>query len=85
MAKIWKRKIAYFYGLCSIGEWDDCECMGWVDRWEHVSLPIFQCITIEKSQLEEDPSIISPHYDHVSYLVQPSSVLMGNIILILIK
>jgi len=67
--EIWMRKNSCFYGPCSSNEWDDCESTIRVDRWDRVSLPIVQCITMELSQLEEDQSSISSDYDNVSELV----------------
>ena len=60
------KKLSCFSGPCSIGEWDDCESTNRVYRWDHVSLPIGQRITMELSNLEEDQSSISTEYDHVS-------------------
>jgi hypothetical protein len=69
-----QQKLSCLCGPCSSNEWDDCESTKWVDKWDHVSLPIRQCITMEFAQLEEDQSKISSNYDHVLDLILPGSV-----------
>jgi hypothetical protein len=54
IVKIWMRTLSFLCGPCSSNEWDDCESKEWFDRWDCVSLPIGQHITMELSQLEED-------------------------------
>ena len=68
--KIWTRKLSCFCTPCSTNEWEDCESAKWVDGWVRVSLPINPCIRLELAQLEEDKSVVSLDYDHISELVQ---------------
>ena len=64
--EIWTRKLACFCSPCSSGEWDECECMDWVDDWDHVSLVVDPHVFCEKTHLEEGSSMISIDYDHIS-------------------
>lgn len=72
--EIWTRKLACFCNPCSSGEWDECECMDWVDDWDHVSLAVDPHVVIETTHLEEGQSTISTDYDHISDLVQPGHI-----------
>ena len=80
--EIWTRKLSCFCTPCSTNEWEDCESTEWVNGWVCVSLPISPRIRLELSHLEEDESDISLDYDHISYLVQPSSF---NILWIILR
>ena len=72
--EIWTWKLACFYSPCSSGEWDECECMDWVDDWDHVSLVVDPQVFGETTHLEEGQSAILTDYDHISYLVQPGHI-----------
>ena len=72
--EVWTRKLACFCNPCRSGEWDECECMDWVDDWDRVSLAVDPCVVIKKNRLEEFHSTISIDYDHISYLVQPRHI-----------
>ena len=63
-----------FCSPCSSGEWDECECMDWVDDWDHVSLAVDPCVVGETTHLEEGQSMISIDYEHISDLVQPGHI-----------
>ena len=76
IVEMWTRKISCFCNPCSSGEWDNYESTDWVNCWDDVSLPIGRKITAEFSQLEEGELSISHDYDHISYLIQPSSTIM---------
>lgn len=54
----WTRNLSYFGASCSNNECKDCESTKWVGSWDHVSLPIGQCIWLQLSQLEEDQPTI---------------------------
>ena len=69
--KIWTQKLACFFIPCSSSEWDECECMDWVDDWERVSLAVYPCVVIETTHLKESQSSISIDYDNISDLVHP--------------
>ena len=62
-------KLAFFCSPCSSGEWDECECMDWVDDWDLVSLAVDPRVVGETTHLEEGQSGISTDYDHILYLV----------------
>ena len=51
--EIWTWKLACFCSPCRSGEWDECECIDWVDDWDRVSLAIDPCVVIETTHLEE--------------------------------
>ena len=68
------QKISFFCSPCSNGEWDECECMDWVDDWDRVSLAVDPCVVIETTQLEEGHSTITTDYDHILDLVQPGHI-----------
>ena len=51
--EIWTQKLASFWRPCRSGEWDECECMDWVDDWDHVSLAVDPHVVDEKTHLEE--------------------------------
>ena len=51
--EIWTRKLACFCIPCSSGEWDECECMDWVDDWDRVSLAVDPRVVNETTHLEE--------------------------------
>jgi len=68
--EIWMQKLACFCSPYSSGEWDECECMDWVDDWDRVSLAVDPRVVIETTHLEEGQSAISTDYDHISDLVQ---------------
>ena len=70
-------KLAYFCSPCSSGEWDECECMDWVDHWDRVSLVVDPGAVIETTHLEEGQSAISTDYDHISDLVQLGHIYAG--------
>ena len=38
--EIWMWKITCFCSPCSSREWDECECMDWVDDWDRMSLAL---------------------------------------------
>ena len=80
--EIWTRNLSCFCTPCSSNEWEDYESTRWFCGWDHVSLPIRQCIRFELSHLEEDQSSISQNYDHISDLVQPGSF---NILWIILR
>ena len=80
--EIWTRKLSCFCTPSSTNEWEDCGSVEWVDGWVCVSLPIGPRIGLELSQLEEDESVVSLDYDHISDLVQPSSF---NILWIILR
>ena len=67
-------KLACYCITCSSGEWDECECMDWVDDWDHVSLVLDPRVVIETTHLEEVQLMISTDYDHISDLVQPGHI-----------
>ena len=52
--EIWTRKLACFFLPCCDGDWDVCESLDQVDGWDHISLPLQQCTTIDLNPLEED-------------------------------
>ena len=72
--EIWTRKLACFCSPCSSGEWDECECMDWVDDWDPVPLVVDPCVVGETTHLKEGQSVISIDYDHISNLVQPRHI-----------
>ena len=72
--EIWMRKLACFFIPCSSGEWDECECMDWVDDWDRVSLEVDPRVVSETTHLKEGQSVISTDYDHISNLVQPGYI-----------
>ena len=72
--EIWMQKLDCFFIPCSSGEWDECECMDWVDDWDHVSLELDPCVVGETTHLEEGQSVISTYYDHIYDLVQPGHI-----------
>ena len=51
--EIWMQKLACFCIPCSSGEYDECECMDWVDEWDRVSLEVDPRVVIETTHLEE--------------------------------
>ena len=51
--EIWTRKLSCFCIPCSSGEWDECECMDWVDDWDRVSLAVDPRVVGEATHLEE--------------------------------
>ena len=68
--EIWTQKLACFCSPCSSGEWDECECMDWVDDWDHVSLVVDPRVVGETTHLEEGHSKFLTDYDHISDLVE---------------
>ena len=72
--EIWTWKLSFFCIPCSSGDWDECDCMDWVDDWDHVSLVVDPHVVIEATHLEEVQSAISIDYDHISDLVQPRHI-----------
>ena len=63
--EIWTWKLAYFCNPSSSGEWDECECMDWVDDWDHVSLVVDPCVFSETTHFDEGQKMISTYYDHI--------------------
>ena len=72
--EIWTQKLACFCSPSSNGEWDECECMDWVDDWDRVSLAVDPRVVGETTHLEDVQLVISTDYDHISYLVQPGHI-----------
>ena len=63
------QKLGFFCSPFSSGEWDECECMDWVDDWNRLSLAVDPCVVDEITHLEEGQSAISIDYDHISDIV----------------
>ena len=59
---------------CRSGEWDECECMDWVDDWDCVSLTVDPRVVNETTHLEEGQSTISIEYNHILDLVEPRHI-----------
>ena len=60
----------FFCSSCSIGEWDDCEYTDIVDTWDGVTLGTDFNGVNEIDHLEDDQTLISIDYDHISDLIQ---------------
>ena len=71
--EIWTRNMSSFCGWCSIVEWDECQLSKWVDTWHLVIIGTVISVVSEINPLEENQTEISMYYDHILYLIQPST------------